>query len=155
MKFKLMGIIICLAFVLCFSSAGWAQDTAQPAQETTGQAVVAQEEPVQTPVVRIDELYVCQDVVDRAPVGTSDVFAKETGKVYCFSRVVGADTGSQVMHNWYHDGNLKASVKLNVRSPNFRTWTSKNLMPEWTGEWMVEVLDQDGKALDSIVFTVQ
>jgi hypothetical protein len=106
-------------------------------------------------VVQIEDAVVCQDVVDRAPVGAGDLFVKETAKIYCFCRVVGAQAGSRITHNWYFNGVLKASVKLEVRSTNFRTWSSKTLQPGWLGEWMVEILSDDGKPLESIVFMVQ
>lgn len=103
----------------------------------------------------IQDAVVCQDVVDRAPVGSGDVFAKETSKVYCFCRVVGVEGESSVTHNWYYKGTLKASVKLPVRSINWRTWSSKSMSPEWTGEWMVEILSADGSPLESIIFFIQ
>jgi hypothetical protein len=105
--------------------------------------------------LQIESAAVCQDVVDREPVGISDVFAKETPRVFCYCRVVGAAGETQVTHNWYYKGSLKASVKLNVRSPNWRTWSSKTIIPEWTGEWMVEILSADGTPLESIIFYVQ
>jgi hypothetical protein len=42
-----------------------------------------------------------------------------------------------------------------VRTPAWRTWSSKTLLPEWTGEWMVEVLTSDGTPLESVIFFVQ
>lgn len=125
------------------------QETTQPAtQEGQGQA----SNPMETPSgVQLAEAVVCQDVVDRAPVGTGDVFAKEVPKVYCFTRVVGGQ-GTQLTFNWYYKGSLKASVKLDVNSPNYRTWSSKSMIPQWTGEWMVEILSGEGKPLESIIF---
>ena len=105
--------------------------------------------------VQIESAVVCQDVVDRQPVGSGDMFAKETPRVYCFCRVVGAQEDTQVTHNWYYKGSLKASVKLNVRSSDWRTWSSKTMAPEWVGEWMVEILSADGTPLESIIFFIQ
>ena len=97
----------------------------------------------------------CQDVVNRAPVGSGDVFAKEIPKVYCFTHVIGATPGTQLTHNWYYQGTLKASVKLKVGSSDFRTWSSKTMIPQWSGEWMVEILSADGKPMESIIFTLK
>ena len=105
--------------------------------------------------IRIKDAVICQDVVDRQPVGVSDVVAKENAKVYCFTRVVGAVGETTVTHNWYYQGTLKSSVQLTVRSPNWRTWSSKTMDPIWTGQWMVEVLSADGTPLESIIFFVQ
>ena len=105
--------------------------------------------------IQIESAVVCQDVVDRMPVGSGDVIARETAKVYCFCKVVGAVGDTHVTHNWYYKGSLTSSVKLNVRSPSWRTWSSKTMTPEWTGEWMVEILSADGSPLESIIFFIQ
>lgn len=135
-----------------------AKPAEQPAAAENQDQPAMEEKPAMAdeaaPVI-IEEAVVCQDVVDRAPVGISDTFAKETAKLYCFTRVVGAQADSQITHNWYYQGALKASVKLNVRSSNFRTWSSKTIIPEWAGEWMVEILSEDGKPLESIIFFIQ
>jgi len=103
----------------------------------------------------VAEAVVCQDVVDRVPVGSGDVIPAGTERVYCFTRISGAQAETEVTHNWYYKGNLKASVVLTVRNANWRTWSSKALLPEWKGEWMVEILSKEGTPLESIIFFVQ
>lgn len=132
-----------------------AEASEETSAEVPAEASPAESSPQAGSVIQIEDAVVCQDVVDRAPVGAGDLFVKETAKIYCFCRVVGAQAGSQITHNWYFNGVLKASVKLEVRSTNFRTWSSKTLQPGWVGEWMVEILSDDGKPLESIVFMVQ
>ena len=72
-----------------------------------------------------------------------------------FTRIDGAQEETEITHNWYYKGVLKASVVLPVRAGAWRTWSSKTLLPEWTGEWMVEILSQDGSPLDSIIFILK
>jgi hypothetical protein len=103
----------------------------------------------------VSQAVVCQEIVDRMPVGSSDVIPAGTERVYCFTRIDGAQGETEITHNWYHKGVLKASVVLPVRNRAWRTWSSKSLLPEWTGEWMVEVLAQDGTPLESLIFFVQ
>ena len=50
---------------------------------------------------------------------------------------------------------VAVSVVLPVRTSEWRTWSSKTLLPEWTGEWMVEVLSKDGTPLENLIFFVQ
>ncbi len=121
-------------------------------QEAASQEAASQEAESQEAAIQVEDAVVCQQIVDREPIGSGDVFAKESDKIYCFSRVVGAAEDTQITHNWYYQGTLKASVKLNVRSPNWRTWSSKAILPELTGEWMVEILSEDGKPMESIIF---
>jgi hypothetical protein len=75
--------------------------------------------------------------------------------VYCFFKVVGAVDPTQITVNWYYQGSLKSSLKLPVNSAGWRTWSSKSISPEWTGEWMVEILAEDGAPLESIIFFIE
>jgi hypothetical protein len=105
--------------------------------------------------IAVAEAVICQDVVDRAPIGAGDVVPAGTERVFCFTRITGARTETEITHNWYYQGSLKASVTLPVRNADWRTWSSKKLLPEWKGEWMVEVLSRGGNAMESIIFFVQ
>ena len=105
--------------------------------------------------ITVAQAVVCQEVVDRMPVGTGDVIPAGTERVFCFTRINGAQGETEITHNWYYQGALKASVVLPVRTSEWRTWSSKTLLPEWTGEWMVEVLSKDGTPLESLIFFVQ
>ena len=141
----LLLITVALLVVAGLAAPGWSEG-----EETATKATAAPEASVQ-----IQDAVVCQDVVDRNPVGSGDVFAKETPKVFCFCRVVGAQGEAKITHNWYFKGTLKASVELNVRSDNWRTWSSKTIDPTLTGEWMVEILSEKGTPLESIIFFIQ
>lgn len=170
MNVRSLGIVsVALTVLLWVAAPAWCQEQ-QPEQQPAEQTTAPEAEPTQTaqpveqpqaaqpaeqPAIQIEDAVVCRDVVDRAPVGIGDVIAKESEKVYCFTRVVGAQGETQITHNWYYKGALKASVVLNVRSSNWRTWSSKTMNPDWVGEWMVEILSQDGTPLESIIFFVQ
>ena len=152
MGFKVMGIFFGCVVVICFAIPVWGQDAPQSSGKSSEQSYTDKET---ASTVTIEDAMICQDVVNRAPVGSGDVFAKEVNKLYCYCRVLDAPPDSQITHNWYYNGSLKASVNLNVRSSNYRTRSSKTILPQWGGEWMVEILSNDGKPLKSIVFTVQ
>ncbi len=108
-----------------------------------------------TAEVAIKDAVVCREVVDRAPVGAAEVFPKDLPRVYCFCRVTGMQGEGAIVHNWYYQGALKASIKLPVRAANWRTWSYKAISPDQAGEWMVEILTESGTALESVVFNVQ
>ena len=105
--------------------------------------------------ITVDQAVVCQEIVDRMPVGAGDVIPVGSERVFCFTQINGAQGETEITHNWYYKGVLKASVVLPVRNSEWRTWSSKTLLPEWTGEWMVEVLSKDGTPLESLIFFVQ
>lgn len=133
--------VLFIAVVLS-AMPGWSQDEPTGMKPATG-------------TIHIEDAVVCRDVVDRQPVGSADILPKESEKLYCFTRVVGAVGHTRIVHNWYHQGTLTSSVTLPVRSPNWRTWSAKSKEEPWVGEWMVEVLSEDGAPLESIIFFVQ
>jgi Protein of unknown function (DUF2914) len=139
-KFCLTTIL--LIAVATLSPPGWCQNETAATGNSAG-------------AVQIRDAVICRDVVDRQPIGSSDVFPKQSGKLFCFTRIVGAVGQSWVVHNWYYQGALKSSVRLPVRSSNWRTWSAKSIEPAWVGEWMVEVLSEEGTPLDSIIFFVR
>jgi hypothetical protein len=99
---------------------------------------------------------ICLDVINRKPVGASNIFPKNAPKLFCFTKIVGAEKPTSVTHIWYQNGLLKAKVKLPVKSAGWRTWSSMALTPDKaSGEWMVEIVSEDGVALDSIIFIVK
>ena len=145
---RAFGIIIVSLIVAtgAFSTIGWSQSEAPPTDDEVIPSMDG---------IRIEDAVVCQDVVDRQPIGAGEVIPKDITQMFCFTRVIGALKDTTVTHNWYFQGVLKSSVQLPVRSPNWRTWSSKDLEPDLTGEWMVEVLDADGSPLESLIFFVQ
>jgi hypothetical protein len=105
--------------------------------------------------ISIQQGVICLDIVDRNPIGTGDIFTKEISKLFCFTKIVGAQNPTTVTHIWYLNGLLQSKVVLPVNSASWRTWSSVKMSPEKTGEWMVEVVSEDGVALESIIFLVK
>ena len=91
----------------------------------------------------------------RELVGESTVFAAGIEKITCLTWLKGLEAPTSVTHVWYRDGKTMARVDLNVASSHWRTWSSKRLLPDWTGHWEVKVLDSDGRVLGSAGFDVQ
>ena len=118
-------------------------------------ALCFSQEQVSESSLSIEDAIMCRDVVDRTPVEPGDVFPNDMEKIYCFTRVVGATTTTEIRHNWYFGEDIVASVVLPVRSANWRTFSSKKLLPEYTGDWRVEVLSQEGDLLKKIIFMIK
>ena len=93
-------------------------------------------------------------VYERVPTGISSNFESSVGKLYAFTRIVGAEGDTRVYHKWYHGDVLVADVPLSVRSGDWRTWSSKKVQPDWTGDWRLVVVSEDGSILGSVKFVV-
>jgi hypothetical protein len=98
---------------------------------------------------------ICTEIQEREPVGAGDTFPATVGKLFCHTLVEGAEEPTMVTHVWYHGEDQMAEVSLEVNSVRWRTWSSKNIVESWTGDWHVDILDEAGKVLTSIAFQIQ
>ena len=111
-------------------------------------------DPAEAPIVGAS-FGVDLDRVNRALVGPSDTFSPDVERIFCMTRIQGLTPPTTITHAWYHEGQSKARVELNVGSPDWRTWSSKRILPAWTGVWEVKVLDETGKVLATFGFVVE
>ena len=63
--------------------------------------------------------------------------------------------GHNVTHQWTFGGEVMFEKTFEVKGARWRVWTSKTLIPSWTGEWTVNVLDDDRTVLASKSFEYQ
>ena len=64
-------------------------------------------------------------------------------------------TGSSITHQWTFNGEVMFEKTFEVKGPRWRVWTSKTLIPSWTGTWTVNVLDDNRTELASKSFEYQ
>jgi hypothetical protein len=94
-------------------------------------------------------------IEDQQPVDMIETFPADYGKLYCFTRIVGADEDTVVTHVWYYQDNEMARVTLPIHSKNWRTNSSKRFLPNWKGQWRVVVLDEQQNELAEIPFRLE
>lgn len=111
--------------------------------------------PATTPTATLTaEAQLCTGIDSRMPTGMADKFPPEVGKVFLWCRILGATDTTMVKHIWFYNGQEMATVNLPVKSSSYRTWSSKTILPEWTGNWSVKIVDADGATLKEMTFTV-
>jgi hypothetical protein len=93
-------------------------------------------------------------VVDRVPADHIQTSPASVGNIYCFTRIAGAPADTAVTHVWYRDGKEMARITLPVRFADWRTWSSKKILPSWIGQWKVEILDAGGNILETLPFII-
>ena len=101
----------------------------------------------------VADAVVCRGVEERKPIEPGDRFPADVGSLSCFSRIVHGK-GTKVVHAWIHEGQTRARVELDVGSDSWRTWSTKRILPSWTGSWEVKIMTPDGIVLDSVPFTI-
>ena len=104
---------------------------------------------------RVSEAAVATGVENLVPIGISETFPATVGTLYAFTKIQGSEGETQVLHRWIHGGKVRAEIPLSVRSKNWRTFSSKVILPEWTGDWKIEILTEDGTLLFSLPFMVE
>jgi len=100
----------------------------------------------------VETMIFCTGIEGRMPVGESTQFFESAERIYCFTRITGAADTLEVTHVWFHGDEEKARVPLTIKSASWRTWSSKKMLPGWSGVWRVDVLGPDGAVLLSREF---
>nr|WP_320050285.1 DUF2914 domain-containing protein [uncultured Desulfuromonas sp.] len=93
-------------------------------------------------------------IVNREPLDSLNTVPAGIDELYCFTRVSGATDDTWITHVWYCEDQELARVRLPVRSSNWRTWSSKQILPQWKGAWRVEVFDENGEAILIVPFSI-
>lgn len=101
----------------------------------------------------VEAAAIATGVEDHAPVGVSDSFPYTIEKLYCYSKIVGAEADDYVEHRWYYGDTLMATVPLKLGGSNWRTYSSKRIIRTWQGEWRVEIVHA-GEAIKTLKFTI-
>ncbi len=91
-------------------------------------------------------------VADREPVNDLERVLAGNERVLFFTELRGME-GQTVRHRWSHGDASLAEVEFKVGGPRWRVWSSKNLIPEWAGEWKVEVIDSAGNVVSEKRFS--
>jgi hypothetical protein len=102
----------------------------------------------------VEEAAICRDVADRQPVGAGDSFVASVGKLFCFTKITGTQSPTQIYHAWYFRDTQRAKVMLSVKSSSWRTYSSKRIQQHEIGDWRVEVLGPGGEILKTLEFKI-
>jgi hypothetical protein len=104
--------------------------------------------------LKVEDGAVCRNVVNYEIIEEGTSFPASVGKLYCFTRIVGAKDPAEITHVWYYGDTERARIVLAVDSPNWRTYSSKIIDAHEVGAWQVVVLDSSDNVLDSFRFDI-
>jgi len=85
-------------------------------------------------------------VLDREPIDELSSVSHDADKVFFFTELRNLE-GTTVTHRWSLNGTVMAEVSFNVRASRWRVYSNKTLLPEWTGNWSVDIVDDKGNVL--------
>ncbi|MEN8195006.1 MAG: DUF2914 domain-containing protein [Pseudomonadota bacterium] len=87
-------------------------------------------------------------VLDREPTDELSAINPDAERVFFFTELRNMD-GTTVTHRWSLNGAVMAEVSFNVRASRWRVHSSKTLLPEWRGDWVVDVVDENGVVVET------
>ncbi|HED33309.1 MAG TPA: DUF2914 domain-containing protein [Gammaproteobacteria bacterium] len=91
------------------------------------------------------------NVVDREPVSDLKKIPTENTRVFFFTEFQGLK-GRTITHRWEYNGEVLAEISFKIAANRWRTWSSKNMLASWIGNWQVSVLDEGGNILEQASF---
>lgn len=132
---------LCLGFLVIagFSTCVFAQNEQEKSDE---------------PEIKVARIAVCERVEEREPVAVDSVFVG-VEKLCCFTEIKGAEQPTHIQHVWYYGEEELFRITLDVKAVRWRSYSAKNILPEWTGNWRVEIVDAEERKLSEISFKVK
>ncbi len=100
----------------------------------------------------INRIAVGTGIEEREPVEVNNLFHNDTERLYCFTEIATDQAPTSIVHVWTYQGRTMAEVPLRVGSARWRTYSSKKIVKQWTGEWKIEVFSDDGALLGATEF---
>jgi Protein of unknown function (DUF2914) len=137
MNWKTIGLTVIVLNLAVFAPAAFSQET-----------------PAAAPL-EVTEAAVATGIESLTPQGAAETFPSSVGMLVAYCRITGAAGEAAVKHLWFYGDRLMSEIRLPVKSPNWRTYSSKTILPGWTGAWRVDITDEDGKVLKTLSFTIE
>ncbi|MBN1226054.1 MAG: DUF2914 domain-containing protein [Deltaproteobacteria bacterium] len=102
----------------------------------------------------VEEAKICRGVINRTPLGTRETFPASVGKLYCFTKITNCNSHTEISHIWYFGDRKRAEVKLQIKPPKWRTYSSKRIQTHETGDWHVDIAEPSGKVIHTLRFKI-
>ena len=68
--------------------------------------------------LNIEEMVFCTAIEERQPIGIDTVFAAGVERIFCYTKITGAEDTTDISHIWYFNAEEVANVTLSVKSKN-------------------------------------
>ena len=91
-------------------------------------------------------------VDNREPVIQVDSINSSSYSSISFFTELNNMTGQTATHQWTFNDKVMFEKTFEIKAERWRVWTSKTLIPSWTGTWTVNVLDDNRAVVSSKSF---
>lgn len=96
----------------------------------------------------------CESTEKLVPANEAVVFSIDLGRIYSFTEFDPVPSRTVIYHKWYHKGGLVSVKKLTINPPRWSSLTSMQLRDADKGPWHVDVVDNNGKILKTLRFSI-
>ena len=96
----------------------------------------------------------CEFIEDFAPRNPAMVFSIDVGKISCFTSFSGIEDSTYTLHKWFRRDELVTTKRLTLKPPSWSTYSSIQLREADKGPWRVEILDDQGRLMKTLRFSV-
>ncbi|MFQ6608290.1 MAG: DUF2914 domain-containing protein [Fidelibacterota bacterium] len=110
-----------------------------------------------SPSVVLRKFLICRDVNEktREVIRPGKEFPGDVGKLFCFTAVKAEALRDSIIHVWYYNNWEMTRVPIEVLRGNFyRVWSHKTILPKWTGDWYVAVINSKGEEIGRKEFRI-
>jgi len=163
-----LAVLACLALLVSVSSSAQAPTEAAPTAPTPPPIPTTPDDALEAGVVEGDPAEQVEDdglpkvvlatftteISDREPVDNVSFLGNDKRVVYFFTDLRNMK-GQTIRHVWAYKGKEMGGVDFEVKGARWRVWSSKQLLPDWLGEWTVSVTSPAGEVLATEAFTYQ
>ena len=94
------------------------------------------------------------EISEREPIDNISFLGNDKNVVFFFTDVRNLE-GQEIRHVWSYNGQPMGTVRFEVKGDRWRVWSSKQLLPDWLGEWSVSVLNAEDEVMATESFTYQ
>lgn len=92
------------------------------------------------------------EIEDQEPVDSISFLDTQQSEIIFFTDVQGF-AGETLVHRWEYQGQVMSEVPFEVQEDHWRGWSSKQLLPDWVGDWTVSVVKSDGEVIAAESFS--
>lgn len=136
----------CFLIFLCVSCFFPSFALAQQNQKATAKKAPNQ--------LAISQSVICEGIKDFAPINEAAVFSITIGSVYCYSYFDPIPEETFIYHNWYFRDELTARIKLTLKPPRWKTYSTIQLREADKGPWRVEITGPKGNKYHILRFSI-
>ena len=105
--------------------------------------------------IKVENIAICTSIENRQPIGIDSVFNADAGQLCCYTKLTSQTDMSKISHVWFYQDKQMTKIDLVMKAKTWRTWSTKTILPDWKGDWRVEVQDSTGNVITSTSFKIK